>query len=140
MGRYLFPDALVVARTLEWQLEIRLARQSLIKALLGAPDVDECTRLVEAYFDKLLAWNKETGWDKMIDITVWPMPIYESGKDLSEAMGRLKQILGKGAPYTSYAQIDAFFSQIDNRLLKKYGQDSVMIGCSEPLEMEVIHP
>jgi hypothetical protein len=139
IGRYLFPDAMVVARTLEWQLEIRLARQSLIQALLGAPDAEECKDLVEAYFDKLLAWNKETGWDKMIDITVWPMPIYESGKDLSEAMARLKQIIGKGAPYTSYAQIDAFFSQIDNKLLKKYGQDSVMIGCSDPLEMEVIH-
>jgi hypothetical protein len=93
---------------------------------------------VEAYFDKLLAWNKETGWDKMIDITVWPRPIYEDGKDLNEAMSRLKQILGEGAPYTSYAQVDAFFSRIDKNLVPKYGQDPVMIGCSEPLKMAVI--
>jgi Glycosyl hydrolase family 67 N-terminus len=138
LGRYLFPNSMVIARSLELQLEIRLARQSLLKALHGKSNVNECSKLVEAYFDKLLAWNKETGWDKMIDITVWPRPIYEDGKDLNEAMSRLKQILGEGAPYTSYAQVDAFFSRIDKNLVPKYGQDPVMIGCSEPLKMAVI--
>jgi hypothetical protein len=138
LGRYLFPDAMVIARSLELQLEIRLARQSLLEAMNGNPDINESAKLVEAYFDKLLAWNKETGWDKMIDITVWPRPIYEEGKDLTEAMGRLKQILGNGAPYTSYAQVDAFFAGINKDLLPRYGTDSVMIGCSEPLKMLVI--
>lgn len=139
LGHYLFPDAMVIVRNLEFQLEIRLARQSLLKALQGTPDVNECAKLVETYFDKLLAWNKETGWDKMIDITVWPKPIYEEGGDLSQGMSRLKTILGQGAPYTSYAQIDAFLSRIDKNLLQKYGEDSVMIGCSEPLKMAIIH-
>jgi hypothetical protein len=139
LGRYLFPDAVVIARNLEQQLGIRLARQSLLAALQGKPTVSQCAELVEAYFDKLLAWNKETGWDKMIDINVWPMPIYEDGKDLNEALARLKPILGEGNPYTSYAQVDAFFSAIDKHLLPKYGQDSVMIGCIEPLKMAVIH-
>jgi hypothetical protein len=138
LGRYLFPDAMVIARSLELQLEIRMARQSLLEALKANPDANESAKLVEAYFDKLLAWNKETGWDKMIDITVWPRPIYEEGKDLTEAMGRLKQILAEGAPYTSYAQVDAFFSRISKDLVQKYGTDSVMIGCSEPLKMLVI--
>ena len=75
----------------------------------------------------------------MIDITVWPKPIYEEGGDLSQGMSRLKTILGQGAPYTSYAQIDAFLSRIDKNLLQKYGEDSVMIGCSEPLKMAIIH-
>lgn len=138
LSRYLFPDAMVIARSLELQLEIRLARQSLLEALKKNPSANESSKLVEAYFDKLLAWNKETGWDKMIDITVWPRPIYEEGKDLTEAMGRLKQILAEGAPYTSYAQVDAFFSRINKDLVQKYGTDSVMIGCSEPLKMLVI--
>ncbi len=110
LGRYLFPDAMVIARNVEQQLGIRLARQSLIAAMQGKPTLSQCAELVEAYFDKLLAWNKETGWDKMIDINVWPMPIYEDGKDLDEALARLKQVLGAGNPYTSYAQVDAFFS------------------------------
>ena len=97
-----------------------------------------CARLVEAYFDKLLAWNKETGWDKMIDITVWPRPIYEDGKDLTEAMSRLKQILGEGAPYTSYAQVNAFFSRIGKNLVERHGENSVMIGCVDPLKLAVI--
>ena len=89
-------------------------------------------------FDKLLAWNKETGWDKTINIAVWPLPIYERDKDLTEATSRLKQILGEGAPYTRYAQVDAFFDRISKNLLQKYGQDSVMIGCIEPFKLAVI--
>jgi hypothetical protein len=138
IGRFLFPDAMVVIRSLHMQLEIRAARQALVEALRGKPDVAECSRLVQDYFDKLLAWNKETGWDKMIDITVWPRPIYEEGKDLTEATYRLKQILAQGAPYTSYAQVDAFFAGITRNLTQKYAQDSVMVGCMEPFKLAVI--
>jgi hypothetical protein len=138
IGRLLFPDHLAVAKNLQMQLEIRSARQSLLKALRGKPDVSECAKLVENYFDKLLAWNQETGWDKMINITVWPQPIYEEGKDLTEAASRLKQVLGNGAPYTSYAQVNAFFEGVSKNLLQKYGQDSVMVGCVEPLKLAVI--
>jgi hypothetical protein len=138
IGRFLFPDPLVVARNLQLQLEIRSARQSLLKALEGKPSLDECTKLVENYFDKLLAWNQETGWDKMIDITIWRTPIYENGKDLMEAMTKLKGILAQGKPYTSYAQMDDFFEAIRNRLLQKYGHDSVMIGCIEPFKLAMI--
>jgi hypothetical protein len=138
IGRLLFPDHLEVARNLQMQLEIRAARQSLLQALRGKPDISECSKLVENYFDKLLAWNKETGWDKMINITVWPRPIYEEGKDLTEATYRLKQILANGAPYTSYAKVNAFFDGIGKDLLQKYGQDSVMVGCIEPLKLAVI--
>ena len=138
IGRLLFPDPLAVARNLQMQLEIRSARQSLLKSLRGKPDVQECARLLENYFDKLLAWNKETGWNKMIDITVWPRPIYESGKDLTQAMYRLKQILAQGAPYTSYAKVNMFFDRIAKNLLQKYGEDSVMVGCIEPLKLAVL--
>ena len=138
IGRLLFPDHLAVARNLQLQLEIRSARQSLLNALRGKPDISECAKLVENYFDKLLAWNKETGWDKMINITVWPQPIYEGGKDLTEATYRLKQVLANGAPYTSYAQVNAFFDGISKDLLQKYGQDSVMVGCIEPMKLAVI--
>ncbi|MBS1852411.1 MAG: hypothetical protein JST79_16010 [Acidobacteria bacterium] len=138
IGRFLFPDAMVVIRSLHMQLEIRAARQALVEALRGKPDVAECSRLVQDYFDKLLAWNKETGWDKMIDITVWPRPIYEEGKDLTEATYRLKQILAQGAPYTRYAQVDAFFAGITKNLTQKYAQDSLMVGCIEPFKLAVI--
>lgn len=138
LGRFLFPDALSVARNLTMQLEIRSARQTLIKALRAKPDIQECARLLENYFDKLLAWNKETGWDKMIDITVWPRPIYGSGKDLTHAIYRLKQILAQGAPYTSYSKVNAFFAPISTHLLQKYGEDSVMVGCVDPFKLAVI--
>jgi hypothetical protein len=137
LGRFLFPDRLIVARTLLMQLEIRLARQHLLKALQGKPDINECARLVEDYFDKLLAWNKETGWEKTIDIAIWTSPIYQDGKDLTEAMSRLKEILGAGAPYTSYSQVNSFFEPITRDLVKKYGEESVMIGCIEPFKLAV---
>ena len=138
IGGSYFPIISTVARNLQMQLEIRAARQSLVTALRGKPDISECARLVENYFDKLLAWNKETGWDKMININVWPQPIYEEGKDLTEAMARLKLVIANGAPYTSYAKVNAFFDGISKDLLKKYGQDSVMVGCIEPLKLAVI--
>jgi hypothetical protein len=138
LGRLLFPDALAVANNLQMQLEIRAARQSLLKALRGKPSVEESATLLGAYFDKLLAWNKETGWDKMIDITVWPRPIYEDGKDLTEAEYHLKQLLAQGAPYTSYAKTNAFFEGIAKPLLQKYSQDSVMVGCIEPFKLAVM--
>ena len=138
LGRYLFPDQFTVARNLQAQLGIRAARQSLIRALHGKPDIKESERLVQDYFDTLLAWNKTTGWDKMLDIGIWTTPIYEEDKELTEAMSRLKLILAQGAPYTSYAKIDAFFDRIANHLLPTYSQNSVMIGCIAPFKLAVI--
>ena len=92
----------------------------------------------QEYFDKLLSWNQNTGWEKVIDTGIWTQPIYDHDKSLTEAISRLKEILGKGAPYTSYAQVNAFFDGIANDLLKKYGQNSVMVGCIEPLKFAVI--
>ena len=138
IGRFLFPDQLSVIRNLQLQVDIRSARLSLVKALEVNPNVDESAKLVENYFDKLLAWNQETGWDKMIDITIWRTPIYEEGKDLTEAVTQLKKVLAQGKPYTSYAQIDNFFDGISKKLLQKYGRDSVMIGCIEPFKLAMI--
>jgi hypothetical protein len=138
IGRLLFPDPLAVARNLESQLEIRAARQFLLKGLEGNPSVEESAKLVEAYFDKLLAWNQETGWDKMIDITIWRTAIYEDGTDFTDAVVQLKKILAQGNPYTSYAQTDDFLAGISKHLLQKYGRDSVMIGCVQPFKMALI--
>ena len=95
-------------------------------------------RLIEEYFDKLLAWNQQTGWEKIIDTGIWTQPIYEKDKYLTEAISHLKEILGKGAPYTNYAQVNGFFDGIAKDLLKKYGQNSVMVGCIEPFESAVV--
>jgi hypothetical protein len=138
LGRYLFPDYLIVARDLAHQLEIREARQSLVTALRGRPELKECARLITVYFEQLLAWNAQTGWDKVIDTGIWTQPIYESGKDLTEAISRLKELMGQGAPYTSYAQVNAFFEPIATELQKKYGENSVMVGCIEPLKSAIL--
>ena len=138
LGRLLFPDHLAVARNLQMQLEIRSARQTLMKGLEGSPSVEESAKLLSNYFDKLLAWNQETGWDKMIDITIWRTAIYEDGKDFTQAVVRLKRILARGKPYTSYAQTDDFLTGISKNLLQKYGRDSVMIGCIEPFKIALI--
>jgi hypothetical protein len=138
IGRHLFPDQLTILRTLQAQLGIRAARQSLLKSLRGKPSPQECETLIEDYFGKLLAWNKETGWDKMLDIGIWTSPIYDQDKELTEAMSRLKLALGRGAPYARYADINGFFDHIADRLLIKYDQNSVMIGCIEPFKLAVI--
>ncbi len=138
IGRLLFPDPLIVARSLRMQLEIRAARQDFIAAMRGTPTVEDAARLLETYFDRLLAWNKETGWDRMIDITVWPREIYEDGPDLTESVYRLKHILARGEPYTRYSATQQFFTALAQRLLQRYGEDSVMVGCIEPFKLAVL--
>jgi len=140
IGRYLFPDQLAVAKNLEMQLGIRAARQKFIHAMERdqKPSVEESARLLEDYFAKLLAWNHETGWDKMIDITIWNAPIYEKDKELGSAAAQLRKILAQGRPYTSYTQISDFFDGISRQLLQNYGRDSVMIGCIEPFKLAII--
>jgi hypothetical protein len=138
LSRFLFPDQLAVARSLERQLEIRAARQNFIKGMQSKPTEEEAKRLLETYFDRLLAWNHDTGWDKMIDITIWRTPIYEEGKDLTQAMTQLKKVLSQGKSYTTYTQFDDFLSSIAADLTKKYGRDSVMIGCVEPFKVSMI--
>ena len=103
-GRLLFPDQLAVARNLQMQLEIRAARQTFLKALRGKPDVSEVRRLVEKLLRQAagLEQGNRLGQDDRHHCLA--PPIYEEGKDLTEAMYRLKQILAEGAPYTSYAQ------------------------------------
>lgn len=142
LGRFLFPDRLVVARGLAAQLRIRYARQNFIQAMHeGRPDVNESSQLVQDFFDELLAWGEETGW------TSGGTPIYDSAllrecgcqdKELLKALSRLKNIVLQGNESSSYARISAFFDPISKALLKKYSEDSVMIGCVEPFKLALI--
>jgi hypothetical protein len=138
LGRFLFPDQLTLLRVLQAQLEIRAARQAFIHAPAGPENLENAAALLERYFDALLAWNRETGWDEMIDITIWRTPIYETGPDLTEATTRLRKQIAQGKPYAGYGAIDRFFTPIAERLLAKYGQDSVMVGCIEPFKLALI--
>ena len=94
--------------------------------------------LVESYLEALLAWNKETGWERMIKLGLWRNAIYSSDKDFSQALSTLKRGLAEPAHTLSYAAVAAFFAPIAQRLLAKYDQDAVMIGCIEPLKLALI--
>ena len=83
---------------MQLQLDIASARQSFLKALPASPVSENAPSSLRIIFDKLLTWNKETGWDKMTNLTFWPQPIYEGDNDLTETTSRLKQILADGAP------------------------------------------
>ncbi|HWR17734.1 MAG TPA: hypothetical protein VN577_23090 [Terriglobales bacterium] len=137
VGRFLFPDPHIVIKSLKMQLEIRVARELLIEGVRDGAKIDNAGKLVEDYFDKMLAWNKETGWEKTIDINIWRSPLFERDRDLNEALVRLKQVIGAGKPYTNYEQIESFFEPIEGRLLAKYSKNSVMIGCVEPFKLAV---
>jgi hypothetical protein len=137
IGRFLFGPTGLLIRDLQMQLEIRLARQTLISAMHDHPQATECAQLLENYFNKILAWNQETGWYKTIDIGIWNSPLYEDGPDLAQIRSRMKQVLGTGFPHTSYAEIESFFEPIARRLQQKYDYDSVMLGCVEPFKLAI---
>jgi hypothetical protein len=138
LGRFLFPDEMSVLKNLQLQLEVRAARQEFIAAMNGTPTFEQSQQLVESYFDKLLAWNQATGWNKMVEITIWRTPIYEEGRDLEQAMARLKKVIAQDRPYASYEHFEAFFAAPAKRLVARYGADSAMITCIEPFKLAMI--
>jgi len=109
-----------------------------IEKAVSYPSYLHRTAALKRYFDALLAWNRETGWDEMIEITIWRTPIYEEGKDLTEAMTKLRKVIAQGKPYAAYTSIDEFFTPIAGRLRQKYAADSVMVGCIEPFKLALV--
>jgi hypothetical protein len=138
IGRKLFPGHREVAKDLIFQLRIRATRQRFLSALASKTNREECEQLLEGYLDALLAWNQETGWGKMISIGIWRSPIYEADKRFSECVSILKRVLGGNSSFTSYAAIASFLEPIRKRLLQKYGEDAVMVGCIEPIKTALI--
>ena len=138
LGRKLFPDHLAVARNLLFQLGIRARRERLLRIRVGKDTPAECAALVENYFAALLAWSRETGWEKMIRIGIWRSPLYATDRRLTETLSVLKRILGEGARVTPYATVAAFFDGVARRLREKFDEDAVMVGCVEPLRLAVI--
>jgi len=138
IGRRLFPDQLQVAKDLILQLRICAARQQLLQALFSKTDRGECEKLIEDYLDALLAWNRQTGWEKIINIGIWRGPIYSTDNRFKEGLSILKKVLAGGSRVASYASISSFFEPIAKRLLKKYGEDAVVAGCIEPMKKAVL--
>ena len=138
MGRKLFPDSLVVAKSLVFQLKIRAARERFLQALTGEPTRSMCEVLIVDYLGALLSWSQETGWEGIVIIGTWRGTMYQSDKRFTEALSILKRILGEGSSTTHYAAIASFFDSISRRLREKYGEDEVMMSCVEPLKLAVI--
>ena len=138
LGRKLFPDPIIVAKSLVFQLKIRGARERFLQALNGEPTRSMCETLVGDYLDTLLSWSKETGWEGIVIIGTWRGTMYQSDKRFTEALSILKRILGEGSSTTHYTAIDSFFASISRRLRENYGEDEVMMSCIEPLKLAVI--
>jgi hypothetical protein len=138
LGRYLFPDSSSVARILLRQIEIQMARESFIQGLRNKPSAAESERLLGDYLDKLLAWNRDTGWNRMVDIGIWREPIYRSDASFTEAMSELRHVLEPDTSHVSNEAIQRFFDRLAARLTTKYDRDSVMSGCISPMEKAVM--
>lgn len=138
LGRKLFPDDRAIARSLAYQLKIRAARERLLRIRTGKTTPAECAELVANYLEALLEWNRETGWEKMMNIGIWRAPLYAVDRRFTEALSILKRILGEGSNVTRYIVVAAFFDGIGKMLIAKYGEEAVMAGCVEPLKLAVI--
>ena len=98
----------------------------------------ECAELVESYLKALLEWNRETGWEKMMNIGIWRAPLFSADRRLTEMLSILKRILGEGSNLTPYRVVARFFDEITDKLVPKYGEEAVMVGCIEPFKLAVI--
>jgi hypothetical protein len=138
LGRKLFPDDRAIARALAYQLKIRAARERLLRIRTGKTTPAECEELVANYFQALLEWNRETGWEKMMNIGIWRSPLFATDRRFTEALSILKRILGEGSNVTHYSIVAGFFDAIARKLIAAYGEEAVMVGCVEPLKLAVI--
>ena len=138
LGRCVFPDPLQVMRDLITQLQIRARERALISIAFGNTK-QECAQAVESYLDSLLAWNRKTGWEKLVKIGMWRGAIYPQGdKELMHAMSGLKLTIAGGSQPATYNQIAAFFDPIARSLSEKYGSHAAMTACVEPMKLAVM--
>ncbi len=138
LGRKLFPDDRAIARCLAYQLKIRATRERLLRIRTGMTSSAECAELVANYLKALLEWNRETGWEKMMNIGIWRAPLFASDRRLTEMLSVLKRILGEGSSLTPYRVVAAFFDGIAQKLIAEYCEEAVMVGCVEPLRLAVL--
>jgi len=140
LGRKIFPTSNQIIDDLISQLNIKKAQCALIAAVNAGASIRTCSEAVEEYFDRLLAWSQRTGWDKMIRIGMWRAPIYPSSdKSFMHAVAGLKGIITNGhSDQSTYDRIAAFFSPIADKLSRKYGSDSAMVCCVEPMKLAVL--
>jgi hypothetical protein len=61
-GRVLFPDNLIVAKSLLLQLRLRAAHEAFIEVPSDCADKKKCATIIENYIDAYLTWDKEHGW------------------------------------------------------------------------------
>jgi hypothetical protein len=134
----LFPDDRAIARCLAYQLKIRATRERLLHIRTGKTSSAECAELVVNYLEALLEWNRETGWEKMMNIGIWRAPLYATDRRFTEMISILKRVLGEGSSLTSYRVVAAFFDEIAKKLIAQYGEEAVMVGCIEPLKLAVV--
>jgi hypothetical protein len=138
LGRKLFPDDRVIARGIAHQLRIRVTRERFLRTRTGTNDRADCVRLVTDYLEALLKWNRETGWEKMMNIGIWRSPLFAADRRFTETLSILKRILGEGANVTPYRTVTEFFDSIARPLVAKFGEEPVMVGCIEPLKLAVV--
>lgn len=139
MGRYLFPTSGSVARMLLRQLDIQMARASFIQGVKNRESAEKCEELLADYFDKLLAWDRDTGWSRMQKIGIWRDPIYRSDASLAEAMVGLRHILEPNTTQKGNESVERFFDRIAAKLTARYDRKAVMSGCINPMEKAVMN-
>ncbi len=138
IGRYLLPDSTSVAGMLLRQIEIQLARQTLIQALNEKATLAKSEELLGNYLVDLLAWNEDTGWDKMLQLGIWTDPICRSDASLSRALAALRNAKDPNGSRMSEDDVNALFNRVATKLLTKYDKNSVMIGCITPMKKAVL--
>ena len=132
-GRKLFPEPLVVAKSLVYQLKVREAQRKMYQILSARPNREQCETVVEDYLNAVLSWAEQNGWQMIIDKGKWSrghIKILDAEfTDFTEAASSLKKALEA----EDAEKLSSFFEPIGRRLLQKYGANEVKNGVIEPM-------
>jgi hypothetical protein len=130
-GRKLFPDHLIVARSLLLQLRYRAAQEKFAQIPADLTESEYVKRIAN-YLEAYLAWDTAHGWHALWGWDQWPLGSDPLDKALRAAAGRVGKSLGTSAA------INDCFDQVSHALTAKYEASAIQIGCIAPLKTAAI--
>jgi hypothetical protein len=131
-GRKLFPDHRIVAQALLLQLQLRAARENLVRTIGDGTDPNQCVKLLTEYCAAYLAWDTAHGWHALWGWGPWPLGDFPSDPRFAKWAGSLSKAL------RSPEAVDACFAEVAESLADKYDAQAIQEGCIAPLKNAVL--
>ena len=125
----LFPDNLIVAKSLLLQLRLRAAHEAFLETPAHKTDKTKCAAIIENYIDAYLIWEKEHNWHGLwgYDPNRWPLGRLPEDPRFDSALKYMHELF-KGE------NLDAILDKIRDKLSVKHSKIAIADSCITPIK------